>query len=111
VSASDLGVVLLAFSALVLVGATVALWFQVRTAAATVREAASALEDATTALTDAVADARAAAAAAHVDAARIDALLRRSEGVVDRVDAASDLAYETFSRPVIKAMAVGAGTR
>ena len=28
-----------------------------------------------------------------------------------RVDAASDLAYRTFTNPVVKAMAVGTGTR
>ncbi|MDZ7733431.1 MAG: hypothetical protein U5R31_10265 [Acidimicrobiia bacterium] len=28
----------------------------------------------------------------------------------DRVDAASDLAVETFSRPMIRAMSVGSGT-
>jgi hypothetical protein len=34
-----------------------------------------------------------------------------AERVGDRVDAASDLAYRTFTHPVVKALAVGTGTR
>ena len=34
-----------------------------------------------------------------------------AERVGGRVDAASDLAYRTFTNPVVKALAVGTGTR
>jgi hypothetical protein len=104
VTAGDLAVALLGVAALGLCAATVALWFQVRAATAELRR----LIDSSAAAVD---EARASAEAAQAEVARIEALLARSEGVVDRVDAASELAYDTFSRPVIKAMAVGAGTR
>ena len=42
---------------------------------------------------------------------RIDAIVSGAERVTDRVDAASDLAYRTFTNPVVKAMAVGTGTK
>jgi hypothetical protein len=103
-TAGDLAVVLLGVAALALCGATVALWFQVRAATAELRRL---IDQSATA----VDEARASADAARSEVERIEALLARSEGVVDRVDAASELAYDTFSRPVIKAMAVGAGTR
>lgn len=103
-SAGDLAVVLLGVATLGLCAATVALLFQVRAATAELRD----LVDRTA---DAVADARTAAQEARHEVDRIEGLLARSEGVVERVDAASELAYDTFSRPVIKAMAVGAGTR
>jgi hypothetical protein len=103
-TAGDLAVVLLAIAALGLCAATTALFLQVRRATAELRAAVDQLDDA-------VASARASAAAAHGEVERIDRILTRSEGVVERVDAASELAYDTFSKPVIKAMAVGAGTR
>jgi hypothetical protein len=104
VTAGDLAAVLLGVAALVVIAATTALWFHVRAAA---RDLRSAVEEARRE----VGAASAAAAQAERHAARVEHLLTRSEGVVDRVDAASELAYETFSRPVIKAMAVGVGTR
>ena len=42
---------------------------------------------------------------------RIDAIVSGAEAVTDRVDAASDLAYRTFTSPVVKALAVGTGTK
>lgn len=42
---------------------------------------------------------------------RIDAIVSGAEAVTDRVDAASDLAYRTFTTPVVKALAVGSGTK
>jgi hypothetical protein len=42
---------------------------------------------------------------------RVDAIVSGAERVGGRVDAASDLAYRTFTNPVVKAMAVGTGTR
>ena len=42
---------------------------------------------------------------------RIDASVSGAEAVSGRVDAASDLAYRTFTSPVVKAMAVGTGAK
>jgi hypothetical protein len=104
VSAGDLAVVLLGVAALGLCVVTTALWFQVRQATRELRQAVEEARREASAAAQAAAD-------VEREAARMELLLTRSEGVVDRVDAASELAYETFSRPVIKAMAVGAGTR
>lgn len=54
---------------------------------------------------------RAAVRAADYELDRIDAIVSGAERVTDRVDAASDLAYRTFTNPVVKAMAVGTGTK
>ena len=42
---------------------------------------------------------------------RVDAIVTGAERVSGRVDSASDLAYRTFTNPVVKALAVGTGTR
>ena len=42
---------------------------------------------------------------------RVDAIISGAEAVTGRVDAASDLAYRTFTSPVVKALAVGTGTK
>ena len=42
---------------------------------------------------------------------RVDAIVSGAEHISGRVDAASDLAYRTFTNPVVKALAVGTGTR
>jgi hypothetical protein len=42
---------------------------------------------------------------------RVDTLLQRADTISTRVDSASRLAYATFAMPVIKAMALGAGTK
>ncbi|MFN8026335.1 MAG: DUF948 domain-containing protein [Acidimicrobiia bacterium] len=54
---------------------------------------------------------RAAVRSADYELDRIDAIVSGAERVTDRVDAASDLAYRTFTNPVVKAMAVGTGTK
>lgn len=46
---------------------------------------------------------------AHADLDRVETLLETAESVGGTVDAASRLAYLTFSNPVVKAMAFGAG--
>jgi len=47
---------------------------------------------------------------ANTDLARVDTLLERAESISGTVDSASRLAYLTFSNPVVKALAFGAGT-
>ncbi|MFI5053597.1 MAG: hypothetical protein ACHQDE_04485 [Acidimicrobiia bacterium] len=54
---------------------------------------------------------RAAVRAADFELDRVDAIVTGAEKVTGRVDAASDLAYRTFTSPVVKALAVGTGTR
>jgi len=47
---------------------------------------------------------------ANADLQRVDGLLERAESISGTVDSASRLAYLTFSNPVVKALAFGAGT-
>jgi Sec-independent protein translocase protein TatA len=54
---------------------------------------------------------RASVRAADYELDRVDAIVSGAERVTDRVDAASDLAYRTFTSPVVKALAVGTGTK
>jgi hypothetical protein len=54
---------------------------------------------------------RATVRAADYELDRVDAVVSGAVAVTERVDAASDLAYRTFTSPVVKALAVGTGTR
>jgi hypothetical protein len=54
---------------------------------------------------------RAAVRDADYELDRVDAIVTGAERVGGRVDSASDLAYRTFTSPVVKALAVGTGTR
>jgi hypothetical protein len=54
---------------------------------------------------------RAAVRAADYELDRVDAIVSGAERVGGHLDAASDLAYRTFTSPVVKALAVGTGTR
>jgi hypothetical protein len=58
----------------------------------------------------AVAEARELVATADGDLDRMDSLLGAAEALSTTVDSASKLAYDTFSTPVIKAMALANGT-
>lgn len=49
--------------------------------------------------------------AADYELDRVDAIVSGAEAVTGRVDAASDLAYRTFTNPVVKVLAVGTGTK
>lgn len=57
-----------------------------------------------------VRDARAAAAHASSEMARVDAVLADTETVTATVDAATRLAQRALARPVVKALALHAGT-
>ena len=59
----------------------------------------------------ALAELRDAVRSADFELDRIDAIVSGAERVSGRVDAASDLAYRTFTNPVVKALAVGTGTK
>ena len=73
-----------------------------------VREAAREFQRESTA---ALLELRAAVRAADYELDRVDAIVSGAERVTDRVDAASALADKVITSPVVKAMAVGTGTR
>jgi uncharacterized protein YoxC len=107
VSGGDLAVVLVSVAALL---AAVALTLATVWLVATVRALRRSL-DHLCAETEAVVDEmRLVVAQAGDDLERADSVLTTLESVSDRVDAASELAVETFSKPVIKAVSIGSGT-
>ncbi|HUR23406.1 MAG TPA: DUF948 domain-containing protein [Acidimicrobiales bacterium] len=55
-------------------------------------------------------DMRATVETANAELVRVNDLLGRAESIGGTIDSASRLAYLAFSNPVIKAMALGAGT-
>jgi hypothetical protein len=57
-----------------------------------------------------VSDARTTIQQANAELERVDGLLGTAESISTTLDSASRLAYLAFSNPVIKALAVGAGT-
>lgn len=71
------------------------------------REAADELRRTTVPL---VAEVRAAVAQANAELGRVDGLLVTAESIGTTVDSASRLAYLAFSNPLVKIMALGAGT-
>jgi hypothetical protein len=60
---------------------------------------------------EALAELRRAVRDADFELDRIDAIVSSAERVTDRVDAASGLADRVITSPVVKAMAVGTGTK
>lgn len=57
-----------------------------------------------------VSDMRETVATASAELERVDGLLVTAESISTTVDSASRLAYLAFSNPLVKAMAIGAGT-
>lgn len=106
-SGGDLAVVVVSVAALLataaLAGAAVWLVLTVRD----LRRAVDRLVGETDAT---LADMRAVIDQANDDLERADSVIATLESVSDRVDAASELAVETFSRPVIRAVSIGSGT-
>ena len=58
-----------------------------------------------------VSDLRGTVSTANSELERVDGLLTSAESISTTVDSASRLLYLTFSNPLIKALAFGAGTR
>lgn len=106
-TAADLAAVLLGVVALGLAVVTV---IALQRLLGVTRELTKAVETVDQELLPAVEELRQAAVEARDEVERLDRIIEGSELVADRVDAASKLAYSAFSRPVIKAMAVRAGT-
>lgn len=106
-SAADLAAVLVGILALAVAAVTVVV---VHRLLAVATELSRAVETVDRELLPAVEELRRAAVDARDEVERLDRIIEGSELVADRVDAASKIAYSAFSRPVIKAMAVRAGT-
>lgn len=90
-------------------GATVGLLVTLRSLARTLRELRRTLEHLNEQTVPLVDELRATTAQARHDLHHVDALLSSAETVGTTVEAASRLAYATFSNPVVKAMSLGAG--
>jgi hypothetical protein len=106
-SGADLAVVVVSTAALLATAALAAgaVWL-----VTVVRDLQRAVERLVVESDAALAEMRAVVAQAEDDLERADSVLATLESVSDRVDAASELAVETFSRPVIKAVSIGSGT-
>jgi hypothetical protein len=72
---------------------------------------ANRLQDTLAAVAEALQQVRAERARTAGELDRVDVLLRKADVISSRVESTSKLAYDTFATPVIKAFAVGAGTR
>jgi hypothetical protein len=90
----------------ILSGALVVALLSVTAALRSLREAADLLREETLPL---VADLHRAVADTVEEVERVDRIITAAEGIGDRVDGASRLAYRAFGSPVVKAMAFGAG--
>jgi hypothetical protein len=107
VSASDLAAVLLGVATLAVVAVLVLVTVQLRGALRHLRSEVVRLHEEVDVT---VAELREVVGRARTEADRADSVLASVEEVAERVDAASELAYETFSKPVIKAVSIGSGT-
>ena len=106
-SAGDIAaVVIAAVVGLAVLGLLVALVSAVRTLRS-LRVAVDELREETVPL---VRDMQTTVRQTNSELVRVDELLQRAESISTTVDSASHLAYLTFSNPVIKALAVAAGT-
>ncbi len=76
----------------------------------TLRSVRTAVEDLRRETVPLLGDLRATVEQANVELARVDGVLVRAESIGTTVDSASRLAYLAFGNPVIKAMALAAGT-
>jgi hypothetical protein len=90
--------------ALVVAGLTALVLVTVRVAVTDLRRSVQSLDAAVQRL-------QASAAQTEGEIDRVDVLLERADRISTRVESASKLAYGTFAAPVIKALAVGAGTK
>jgi hypothetical protein len=107
VEASDAAAIVVAFVSALAVAAIV--WAVVALRAA-VRELRDAAVEFRTASVPALDDLRATVTTANDQLERVDGLLGTAESVTATVDAASRLAYLTFSNPAIKVLAFATGT-
>jgi hypothetical protein len=103
---SDALAIVAAVVVAILSGALVASLLSLRAALRSLRTAADLLRDETLPL---VAELHRAVADTVDEVERVDRIITAAEGIGDRVDGASRLAYRAFGSPVVKALAFGAG--
>ena len=106
-TAGDTAAVIVTAACALTVGLLLWAFASLRAAARELRSAAAQLRDEAV---PAVAAARRTIADAEGRLDRMDDLLGAAEALSATVDGASRLAYDTFSTPVIKAMAIASGT-
>jgi hypothetical protein len=106
-TAADLAAVLLGVATLAVVGALSVVTIQLLRVLRSVRREVAQLTEEVSVAVDELHE---VVGRARGEADRADAVLASVEEVAGRVDAASELAYETFSKPVIKAVSLGSGT-
>jgi hypothetical protein len=104
--ASDALAIVAAVIVAILSGALVVALLSVRAALQSLRAATEMLREETLPL---VAEMHRAVADTVDEVERVDRIITAAEGLGDRVDGASRLAYRAFGSPVVKAMAFGAG--
>lgn len=107
-SAAEVVTVVAAGTLVVLSVALLASLVSLRRALADARRAVEHLHDRAVPALD---DMRRAVRRAERDVGRLDDLITTADSIGRTADAASRLAYESISNPVIKALAFGAGTR
>ena len=107
-SASEVAAVAVAITSAVLV---VGLLLSLLSVTRTLRSLRVAVEDFRREAVPLVSDLRGTVSTANAELTRVDGLLTTAESISTTVDSASRLLYLTFSNPVIKALAFGAGTR
>lgn len=107
-SGADVAALIVACLASALVGALVIVLLALNR---TLRDARSSIDALRSETLAAIEELRASARRAEFELDRIDALYSTAEALSGTADSASRLAYRTVSNPVVKAIAIGAGTR
>ena len=107
-SAGDLAAVLLAGATLLLTAALTVLSWSLLRATRAMRKATAEFEAKAVAQ---LAELEAVTRSARREVARVDDLITTAESIGNTVDAASQLTYRALSNPVIKTMALAAGTQ
>ena len=88
----------------------VGLLFALSSLTRTLRTVRTTVEDLRTQTVPLLSDLRSTVDTANAELARVDQLLGQAESIGGTLDSASRLAYLAFSNPIIKAIALGAGT-
>jgi uncharacterized protein YoxC len=107
VSAGEVAAVVAAVAAVFL---AVGLLFALSSLTRTLRTVRGTVEELRRETVPLLTDLRATVEQANAELARVDGVLERAESIGSTVDSASRLAYLAFGNPVIKAMAIAAGT-
>ena len=106
-SAGEVAAVVAAVASAIL---TVGVLFALSSLTRTLRSVRMAVEDLRSQAVPLLSDLRSTVDTANAELARADELLGRAESIGGTLDSASRLAYLAFSNPIIKAVALGAGT-